>query len=41
MFSHWQVEKKLHWILDVHYGEDASRAETGYFAQNLATLRRV
>ena len=39
--SHWSVENKLHWIMDVHYGEDASRARTGYLAQNLATLRRV
>ena len=39
--AHWHVENRLHWILDVHYGEDAPRARSGYLAHNLATLRRV
>ena len=38
--GHWGIENKLHWILDVHFGEDQSRARTGYAAENLATLRR-
>jgi len=39
--SHWGVENSLHWVLDVQFGEDQSRARTGYAAENLATLRRL
>ena len=39
--SHWGIENKLHWVLDVSMGEDRSRARTGYAAENLATLRRL
>jgi predicted transposase YbfD/YdcC len=39
--SHWGVENKLHWTLDVCFGEDQSRARAGYAAENLATLRRL
>lgn len=38
--GHWGIENKLHWVLDVHLGEDQSRARSGYAAENLATLRR-
>ena len=37
---HWGVENQLHWVLDVVFGEDQSRARTGHAAENLATLRR-
>ena len=39
--GHWGVENKLHWVLDVCFREDQSRARTGYAAENLATLRRL
>jgi predicted transposase YbfD/YdcC len=39
--GHWGVENRLHWILDVCFGEDQSRARSGYAAENLATLRRL
>jgi predicted transposase YbfD/YdcC len=39
--SHWGIENKLHWAMDVCFGEDRSRARTGYAAENLATLRRL
>ena len=39
--GHWGVENKLHWVLDVCFGEDQSRARAGYAAENLATLRRM
>jgi len=39
--SHWGVENKLHWVMDVCFNEDQSRARTGYAAENLATLRRL
>lgn len=38
--GHWSVENKLHWVMDVAFGEDRSRARAGYAAENLATLRR-
>ena len=39
--GHWGVENKLHWVLDVWFREDHSRARAGYAAENLATLRRL
>jgi predicted transposase YbfD/YdcC len=39
--GHWGVENKLHWVLDVCFREDQSRARTGFAAENLATLRRL
>lgn len=39
--SHWGIENKLHWSMDVSFREDQSRARTGYAAENLATLRRL
>lgn len=38
---HWGVENQLHWVLDVQFGEDQSRARAGFAAENLATLRRL
>lgn len=39
--SHWGIENKVHWIMDVCFREDQSRARAGYAAENLATLRRL
>lgn len=39
--GHWGVENKLHWVMDVCFREDHSRARAGYAAENLATLRRL
>jgi predicted transposase YbfD/YdcC len=38
---HWGVENNVHWLLDVTFKEDQSRAREGHAAQNLATLRRL
>jgi predicted transposase YbfD/YdcC len=39
--GHWSVENSLHWVLDVVFGEDDSRARSGYAAENLAAARRL
>lgn len=39
--GHWSVENSLHWVLDVVFGEDDSRARSGYAAENLAATRRL
>lgn len=39
--GHWSLENQLHWVLDVVFGEDQSRARTGNAAENLAQTRRL
>jgi predicted transposase YbfD/YdcC len=39
--SHWTIENQLHWVLDVHFGEDANRARKDNAPENLAILRRL
>lgn len=39
--SHWGIENKLHWALDVSFCEDQSRVRTGRAAENLSRLRRI
>ena len=39
--SHWNVENKLHWSLDVTFKEDQSTIRTGYAAENFALIRRL
>ena len=39
--GHWGVENSLHWVLDVVFGEDESRARSGFAAENLAATRRL
>ncbi len=39
--SHWTIENRLHWNMDVNFGEDASLAATGNTAENLAALKRL
>src|SRR5579885_1253903 len=39
--GHWSIENQLHWVLDVVFAEDQSRARTAQAAENLAALRRL
>jgi predicted transposase YbfD/YdcC len=39
--SHWGIENGLHWALDVHFAEDASRARKDNAPENLAILRKL
>jgi predicted transposase YbfD/YdcC len=39
--SHWEVENRLHWCLDVQLNEDQSRVRTGFAANNLAIVRHI
>ena len=38
---HWTIENGLRWVLDVGFGEDASRVRERNAARNLAVLRRI
>jgi predicted transposase YbfD/YdcC len=38
--SHWGIENSLHWVLDVTFDEDQSRARDRRMANNLSWLRR-
>jgi len=38
---HWNVENKLHWVMDVNFDEDACRARTDNAAENFALLRQI
>lgn len=39
--SHWAIENKLHWTLDVAFSEDASRKRTGNAAQNFSIILKI
>jgi predicted transposase YbfD/YdcC len=39
--SHGAIENGLHWVLDVGFNEDASRARERNAARNLALLRKI
>ena len=39
--SHWGIENRLHWVLDVHFAEDSNRSRCDHAPENLAILRRL
>jgi predicted transposase YbfD/YdcC len=39
--SHWHVENKLHWVLDIAFGEDDSRVRKDFGPENFAVLRHI
>jgi len=41
ILTHWEVENKLHWCLDVVFREDESRVRKGHAPENLAIMRKI
>lgn len=39
--SHWEVENRLHWCLDVTFHEDACRTRCEHAPQNLNIVRKM
>ena len=39
--SHWEVENRLHWVLDVTFNEDNSRIRSDNAPQNFAVIRHI
>jgi predicted transposase YbfD/YdcC len=39
--THWEIENRVHWVLDVAMGEDINRTRNGESAQNLALIRKL
>lgn len=39
--SHWSIENRLHWVLDMEFREDESRARKDNSAENLNILRHM
>lgn len=39
--TYWEIENKLHWILDLAFREDESRVRIGNGPQNFAVLRHI
>ena len=39
--NHWQIENKLHWILDMNLDEDISRVRKDHAPENMAIVRHV
>jgi predicted transposase YbfD/YdcC len=39
--SHWAIENRMHWVLDMTFREDASRVRRGNAAENLSMIRRL
>ncbi len=39
--THWSIENELHWVLDVAFREDESRARAENVAENFAVIRHI
>ncbi|AXH30678.1 MULTISPECIES: transposase family protein [Francisella] len=41
MRSHWSIENKLHWSLDVSFDEDKNRTRVENSATNFSVIRQI
>ena len=39
--SHWEIENKVHWVLDVAFREDDCRVRQGHAPRNFAIVRHI
>jgi predicted transposase YbfD/YdcC len=39
--SHWGIENRLHWVLDLAFHEDSSRVRADHAPENLAIIRHI
>ena len=39
--THWHIENKLHWVLDVIFREDYSRVRKGHGPENMNIIRKI
>lgn len=39
--GHWEIENSLHWVLDVHFREDACKIKAEKAMQNLSLIRKI
>lgn len=39
--AHWGIENRLHWMLDVNFGEDGCRVRKDNAPQNLSLLKKI
>jgi len=38
---YWDIENKLHWVLDIAFREDDSRVRMGHASENMAVIRHM
>lgn len=39
--SHWGIENRLHWVLDVVFHDDLARLRTGHGPANMVVVRHI
>lgn len=39
--GHWGIENRLHWVMDMVFGDDQCRVRTGHAAQNFVAVKHV
>jgi predicted transposase YbfD/YdcC len=39
--THWHIENRLHWVLDVVFHDDLARLRTGHGPQNMAVVKHM
>ena len=39
--SHWGIENRLHWVLDVVFHDDLARLRTGHGPANMAVVKHM